>query len=180
MQGLKRGTVKLYPHDEKWHIQAEKTISVLSSVLGDTAKEIAHVGSTSINGIHAKPIIDIAVAVNNIDDILPFTDELEKCGIIFRGSDRDGQYLFVIGDFDKDTRSHHIHIVRKNSDEWDEYINFRDYLNAHPQKAAEYEALKLTLAEKFPDDRTSYTSGKSELISRLLKEAKGWKERNND
>ncbi len=176
MQGLKRGTVKLYPHDESWHTQAQKTIAVLSSVLGNTAKGIAHVGSTSIKGLHAKPIIDIAVAVDNIDDILPYEEKLREHDIIFRGSDREGAYLFVIGDFEKDTRSHHIHIIPHNSDTWEDYLNFRDYLNAHPQKAAEYETLKLALAEKFPDDRNSYTNGKAELIGRLLAEAKRWRE----
>ncbi len=175
MRGLKRGTVKLLAHDKMWKHDAQDVINTLRSVLGDTAQDIAHVGSTAINGIYAKPIIDILIAVNNIDDILPYIAELEKHAIIFRGSDREGQYLLVMGDFEKDTRTHHIHVVKEISEEHNNYINFRDYLNAHPHKAREYEKLKLTLAEKFPNDRNAYTDGKNELVAKLLSEAREWK-----
>ena len=65
MIGLKSGTVKLVQHQEEWHENAENVISVLKQLLGDTALDIQHVGSTAICSIHAKPIIDIAVAVHD-------------------------------------------------------------------------------------------------------------------
>ena len=76
MIGLKSGTVKLVQHQEEWHENAENVISVLKQLLGDTALDIQHVGSTAICSIHAKPIIDIAVAVHDIKDILPYIEEL--------------------------------------------------------------------------------------------------------
>ena len=69
--GLKRGTVRLAEHDPEWEQLARETIGRLRCVLGSVAKDIQHVGSTSIPGIKAKPIIDIAVAVQiNLKSII--------------------------------------------------------------------------------------------------------------
>ena len=173
--GMKRGTVYLEPHQKEWERAAEETIQTLKNILGSTVIDIQHIGSTSIKNISAKPIIDIAVAVKNFDDILSKRDELERNGIIYRFEESPKQLLFVMGDFEKDTRSHHIHVVLFGSDEWNNYINFRDYLNTHIASAKEYEAVKLRLAEQYPGDRIAYTGGKQEVIDKLLAEARVWK-----
>ena len=129
MIGLKRGTVELLPHQSQWKDEAAKTVMLLKSVLNDTAIDIQHVGSTSIDNISAKPIIDIAVGVPTLDSIKPYIETLSKNGIIFRKEYVKEQLLFVIGDFEKDTRTHHIHVVEWNGKAWNNYINFRDYLN---------------------------------------------------
>ena len=173
--GMKRGTVYLEPHQTEWERAAEETIQTLKSILGSVAADIQHIGSTSIRTISAKPIIDIAIAVNDYELILSKRDVLEKSNIVFRFDERPEQLLFVMGDFEKDTRSHHIHVVLYGSDEWNNYINFRDYLNSNIEAAREYESVKLRLAEKYPDDRIAYTDGKQEVIDRLLVEARVWK-----
>ena len=145
---MKRGTVYLEPHQSEWERSAEETIRTLKNILGSVAVDIQHIGSTSIRTISAKPIIDIAVAVNDYELVLNKCDELEKAEIVFRFDERPDQLLFVIGDFEKDTRSHHIHVVLYGSDEWNNYINFRDYLNTHIAAAKEYEAVKFRLAEQ--------------------------------
>ena len=172
---MKRGTVYLKPHQEAWERTAEETIRTLKNILGKTAADIQHIGSTSIKTISAKPIIDIAVAVNDFNDILSKREELEQNGIIYRFEESPGQLLFVMGDFENDTRSHHIHVVLYGSYEWNNYINFRDYLNSNIIAAREYEAVKFRLAEQYPDDRIAYTDGKQEVIDRLLAEARVWK-----
>ena len=172
---MKRGTVYLEPHQEEWERAAEETIRTLKNILGNSAADIQHIGSTSIRTIKAKPIIDIAVAVNDFEAVLQKRAELEKADVIFRFDERPEQLLFVMGDFEKDTRSHHIHVVLYGSDEWNNYINFRDYLNSNTEAAREYEAVKLSLAEQYPDDRIAYTDGKQEVIDRLLVEARVWK-----
>lgn len=166
--GLKRGVVELLPHQDIWEDIAKATISLLYDLLSGIAIEIQHVGSTAVRGISAKPIIDISVGVKKLEDILPYIQLLEKNGIVFRGEDVSDQYLFVIGDFEKDTRSHHIHAVEHNSVAWKNYIKFRDYLNEHPAKAKEYEELKQELAKLYPDDRVAYTSGKQKFIDEIL------------
>ena len=174
---MKRGTVYLEPHQKEWETTAEETIRTLKGILGDIAADIQHIGSTSIRTIKAKPIIDIAVAVNDFEAVLQKRAELEKADVIFRFDERPEQLLFVMGDFEKDTRSHHIHVVLYGSEEWNNYINFRDYLNSNIKAAREYETTKLRLSEQYPDDRIAYTDGKQEVIDRLLVEARVWKNR---
>lgn len=180
MLGLKRGKVELMEHQESWRTDALDAITSIKAVLGDAAIDVQHVGSTAINGIRAKPIIDIAVSVKTLDDVKPYIDALKQVGIVYRKQDVEGQLLFVMGDFGNDFRTHHIHVVVWASIQWCNYINFRDYLNAFGEKAKAYDALKLSLAEQFPQDRESYTNGKKEQIMQLLKEAHIWRENCKD
>lgn len=94
--GLRRGSVELVEHQEGWTDAGKECIRLLSSIPGEKAVAIEHVGSTAIPGIHAKPVIDIAVGVHSFDDVLECEDELAKHDIIFRGEDVPGQLLFVI------------------------------------------------------------------------------------
>lgn len=180
MLGLKRGKVKLTGHKDQWDIEADRTIKELKKLLPGLAIDIQHIGSTAIPSIRAKAIIDIVVALEDVSDIKDYIGTLEDHGYFYRGEDVHKQVLFVRGDLDKDYRTHHIHIVNWGSDEWKNYINFRDYLNTFPEKAALYGNLKESLAKKYPDDRASYTRGKQGLISKLLKEADQWRSKEKD
>ncbi len=175
MIGLKRGSVKLVTHQDQWNNEAKRTIKELKDLLGNTAIDIQHIGSTAIASIHAKPIIDIAIGVYNLIDIIPHIDVLGKNGFIFRGEDVPNQVLFVKGDFEKEFRTHHIHVMKWNGTEWNNYINFRDYLNAFPEKAMIYDELKQELAIQFPKERRQYTEGKQLLIDEFLEEAGLWR-----
>ena len=115
MLGLKRGAVKLCEHEKEWEIEAQNTICRLKTILGNVIKDIQHVGSTSIPSIKAKPIIDIAVAVDRFDDILAFEKELKDAGFYYRpNSDLGEQLLFAAGsvyDGTGDLQTHFIHVV---------------------------------------------------------------------
>lgn len=177
MIGLKRGTVKLCEHEKEWEIEAQNTISRLSKILGDVAKDIQHIGSTSILSIKAKPIIDIAVAVDDFKDILAFKKELKDVGFYYRPqSDLGDRLLFASGSLYEctgDLQTHFIHVVRTNSMDWKNYINFRDYLNSTPSVAKEYEDLKVSLAMQAPVDsgREKYLKGKHDFIVYTLRKA---------
>ena len=102
MIGLKRGTVRLYDHEKEWEIEAQNTISRLREILGDVIKDIQHVGSTSILSIKAKPIIDIALAVDDFHDILAFEKELRDNGFYYRPNSQvtiENQLLFACGNY---------------------------------------------------------------------------------
>lgn len=173
MIGLKKGTVKLVPHQKEWNENAENVVALLKRLLRDTALDIQHIGSTSISSIHAKPIIDIAVAVHDVNDIMPYVEVLKQHNIILHEEAVAGQVFFVMED--ADIRTHHIHIVKWDGAEWNNYINFRDYLNTDSEKAMMYDNFKLKLAMQFSNDRKRYTAGKQEIINRLLSEASVWK-----
>ena len=177
MLGLKRGTVILCEHEKEWEIEARNTIARLKEILGDVIKDIQHVGSTSILTIKAKPIIDIAVAVDDFNDILAFEKELKDDGFYYRPQvDLGEQLLFASGSFYEgtgDLQTHFIHVVRTNSMDWINYINFRDYLNSTPSVAKEYEDLKVSLASQAPIDsgREKYLKGKHDFIVYTLRKA---------
>ena len=176
MLGVKRGDVFLCPHEKAWEIEAENTIARLKSILGDVAKGIEHVGSTSIPTIMAKPIIDIAVAVDSFDAILAYEKELEAAGVYYRPnvSDRE-QLLFSCGSYYDGSgalQTHFIHVVLSDSEDWKNYIAFRNYLRKHEPVARQYEALKISLAKEFEGRREKYTPGKHGLITVILKKAR--------
>ena len=177
MIGLKRGTVKLCEHEKEWEIEAQNTISRLKKILGNVANDIQHVGSTAIPSIKAKPIIDIAVAVDDFNDVLALEKELKDEGFYYRPqSDLGDQLLFASGSLYEgtgDLQTHFIHVVRTNSMDWINYINFRDYLNSTPTVAKEYEELKVSLAMQAPIDsgREKYLKGKHDFIVYTLRKA---------
>ena len=173
--GLKRDLVELTEHNPKWKTLATQTIGLLWDIFGKTAKDIQHVGSTSIQWIKAKPIIDIAVAVKNLNEVEPLMPKLNDAGF-FKSKLHaiEGDILVCDDNELADTRSYHIHIVELGSIQWINYISFRDYLNENLNSAKEYERIKIISAEKHPSDRTAYTNDKEEVLIRLLHEAKIW------
>ena len=173
--GLKRGTVVLENHQSEWKENAEETISSLLDILEGTGVKIEHVGSTSVESIKAKPIIDIVIGTDDFVRILEKDGQLKKEGFILRQDERPEQLLYVRGDLDDDFITHHIHVVLIDSSQWHNYLNFRDYLNSNAEVAKEYESLKEELSLLYADDRKSYTEAKSEFISRLLQEAEIWR-----
>lgn len=175
MEGLKRGTVAVVPHDSRWQEEARQCMDALKKILGNDAAGMEHVGSTAIPGICAKPIVDIAVAVGDLQDMLKHNEALEEQGFYYRGQDHEGQLLYVCGDLEKDIRTHHIHVVLTESQAWKNYRNFRDYMNSHPEEAKAYAQLKQDLAAKYAEDRKAYTAGKQEFIDDVLRKAEEWR-----
>ncbi|MBQ6718106.1 MAG: GrpB family protein [Clostridia bacterium] len=177
MIGLKRGTVVLCNHEKQWETEAQNTIMRLKKILGPVIRDIQHVGSTAIKTIKAKPIIDIAIAVDCFDDVLVYKKQLEAAGFYYRpNSDLGEQLLFASGslyDGTGDLQTHFIHIVMSGSMDWINYINFRDYLNKNPDIAKQYEDLKVSLVAEAPIDngREKYLKGKHDFIVYTLRKA---------
>ena len=96
MNGLARGTVKLVPHQREWDKNAALTIKTLKYLLGDAAIDIQHIGSTAIEGICAKPIIDIVIGVQKLNDIQPYVEVLQERGFVFRGEDVSRQVDILV------------------------------------------------------------------------------------
>ena len=182
--GLKRGTVALVPHEAAWEAEAARTIEKLKGILGNTAVDMQHVGSTAIPTICAKPIVDIAVAVRDFAEINAMQEELEAQGFYRRSWNDEDQELFACGSYYDgigDKQTHFIHVVLANGAEWRNYLNFRDYLNANVAEAKAYEALKLSLAAANPEDagREKYTSGKHDFVREMLRKAEAWRQTKN-
>lgn len=173
--GLKRGTVAVEPHRIEWDIAAQEVINKLKDILKDDVVDLQHIGSTSIKNICAKPIIDIVVGVSSFDRMAVHNEELMANGIVYRRQDHPGQHLYACFDADNDIQTHFIHVVIYGEKQWKDYLNMRDYLNAHKDKAKEYSDLKEWLAKTYPEDRQAYTNGKSEFIETILQSAEEWR-----
>ena len=179
MLGLRRGTVALVPHETAWEEEAARTVETLKTLFGETAADVQHVGSTSVRAVMAKPIVDIAVAATDLDAALKKRDALSAAGFYYRPTELPEQLLFARGSYYEGTgeeQTHFIHVVRAGSKAWRDYLNFRNYLNAVPSAAKEYEALKLRLAAERPADpgRAYYLAGKQAFIARALVSALAW------
>jgi GrpB-like predicted nucleotidyltransferase (UPF0157 family) len=163
--GLERGIVKLAPYDAEWQRLFEEEKARIQAAIGQWVLDIQHVGSTSIPGVVAKPILDIGVAVENFEEASVCIEPLEQLGYEYHGENGiPRRHYFVMGD----PRTHHLHVNEVHSRDWENQVFFRDYLIQHPEFAQEYAALKLELAGRFPTDRDAYLEGKAPFIERVL------------
>jgi len=166
-------TIDVVPYDPCWaeHYQAER--EALRRVFGQEAFAFDHIGSTSIPGIKAKPVIDILVTVRDIGRMDAYQDTMIALGYQAKGEfGIPGRRFFIKGG--EEHRSHHVHIFERGHPEIARHLNFCAYLRANPVEAARYSALKEALAYKFRHDPESYTEGKSEMIREIDREALIW------
>jgi GrpB-like predicted nucleotidyltransferase (UPF0157 family) len=169
MIGLERGVVKLAPYTAEWKRLFEEEKARLQAAIGPYVLEIQHVGSTSIPGMMAKPILDIGVAVTSFEEARVCIQPIEQLGYEYRGEHGiPRRHFFVKGD----PRTHHLHMNEIDGREWENQVLFRDYLIQHPGLAREYAALKVELAQRYPTDREAYLSGKEPFIERVLEMAR--------
>ena len=168
MNGLKRGTVTLIQHKEEWSKIFNKDKNIILQILRNSVADIQHVGSTAIPGISAKPIIDILVGLKHISEAERFISEFEEKSYEFRpNASTQDRLLFIKGG--ENFRTHHIHVVQYDTNEWNRMIRFRDYLRENPNVAMEYKNLKEELAVKFPNNREEYTKGKESFVKKIEK-----------
>jgi GrpB-like predicted nucleotidyltransferase (UPF0157 family) len=170
MIGLHRGTVHLEPHDEEWHRLFENERERLLASIRDHSLPVQHIGSTSICGIAAKPILDIMIATKEFEPVLPFVADLEAVGYEFKGENGvPDRHFFGKGI----PRTVHLNVVPFNGTFWLSHLAFRDHLRQNPEAAREYEQLKIRLAAEHPTDRESYTNGKEEFVRSIIALAMG-------
>lgn len=170
MLGLTRGTIRIVPADPEWALAFAEEEARLRASMGLLVVDIQHVGSTSVPGLDAKPVIDIAMAVASLDNITRCRPGLMSLGYLDLGDDgRDGGYLFV-EESDPEVRTHHLHIVTWDDLQWTNYVRFRDRLRADDALRDEYGALKHTLQEAYARNRRGYTAAKEPFICRVLEQ----------
>ena len=165
--GLKVGTVKLEKYNPKWkdmYLEEEKK---LKEMFGDLALAIEHIGSTSIEGLSAKPIIDIAVGVRHLSDFDKVKEKFMVEPYSVKEDSTEGEILVRKGN--EDNRTHFIHVMEPGSKRYIESILFSDYLRKNIWALEKYEELKKDLAVKYADDRKKYTASKNEFINEIIK-----------
>jgi len=153
--------IEIVKYDPGWlDLYAEERERV-EAVLGDLAESIEHIGSTSVPGLSAKPIIDILVTVVHLGPVHPYIERLGSLGYTyFPVLGNAARYSFGRGV----PHTHHIHIVEHGSEEQFRLLAFRDHLRSHRETAWQYETLKRQLADRFHDNRQAYNQGKTDFI----------------
>ena len=165
--GLGRREVRLVSHDPRWAEGYRREAGRLRQALGAHALGIAHIGSTAVPGLPAKPLLDIMVAIASLeerDEVIPL---LERAGYEYRPHDTIPERLFFIAG-EPDARRVNLSLAAWNSAYWREHLAFRDILRARPDVAAAYAHLKANLAERYPNDRLAYTAAKGEFVAHVL------------
>ena len=164
---MKTETVQVVPYDPNWPSEFEAVRRELSQALGPLALSIEHVGSTSVPGLCAKPILDIDVVMENYDVFPQVLDALAKIGYRHEGNlgipEREA-FCYTGKDH---LRKHHLYVCPASSPELHRHLTFRDYLRTHPQDAAQYGRVKKTAAKLYPRDIDSYLRYKSACIRQI-------------
>lgn len=144
----------------------------LSEVFGENLLDIHHIGSTSVPGLKAKPIIDIMPIVKDIQVIDTLGEKMQELGYEAMGEYGIPQRRY----FRKggENRTHHVHVFEVGSEHIERHLAFRDYLRAHLDEATRYGDLKEALAKRYPEDIEAYMDGKNDYIKRVESQALLW------
>ncbi|MBS6475426.1 MAG: GrpB family protein [Clostridiales bacterium] len=161
----------LVAHNDKWKTYYDEMEAFLKDILSECQIErISHIGSTAIDGIWAKNIVDILIEISRDSDIEAAATILEANRFI-RMSAAAGRISFNRGYTKTGFAEKVFHVHLRYTGDHDE-LYFRDYLNEYTQTAKEYEALKLRLWKQFEHNRDAYTDAKAEFIRKWTNKAK--------
>ena len=157
--------IELEPYNPEWpHLFAQEA-ERLRHVFGDSLVEIHHIGSTSVPGLVAKPLIDIIPVVHNLDALAEMNPSMEQEGYIPMGElGIPGRRFFCKG---LGCRTYNVHVYQKGDPHIARHLKFRDILRERPDLAKDYGELKQRLAEEFREDRKAYTDAKTDFIRKV-------------
>ncbi len=162
-------SVVVMPYDEKWKSAFEEIKAEIENVIGDLIVGIEHVGSTSVEGLSAKPCIDIDVIIKDYSVFNDVVEKLATIGYIHKGNlgikDREA---FKYAD-KPHLQKHHLYVCPQQSEELHRHITFRNFLRENPEAARLYGSVKETAAQLFPDDIDKYIEYKSPYIEELYR-----------
>ncbi|WP_309598724.1 GrpB family protein [Staphylococcus caeli] len=163
--------VQIYQHE--WPKLFEKEANNICAILGKEIMAIHHIGSTSVPGLKAKPVIDILPVVKDVHVIDQYNEAMADLGYKSLGENGiKGRRFFKKGE---NPRTHHVHIFQKDAQhEIVRHLAVRDYLKAHVNTARDYGVLKESLAQKFPNDIEGYCDGKDAYVRQLERNALEW------
>jgi GrpB-like predicted nucleotidyltransferase (UPF0157 family) len=178
-------TIEVVDHEPGWASIFEREVEALARVFGDALLAIHHIGSTSVPMLAAKPVVDILVVLRETDTIDRFSAGMQRLGYRIRGECLDAEMPGTPGRFyySKDTggvRTHHVHVCAAGHRQVPDLLAFREFLRAHPARAAEYGALKRVLAQRHRADNVGYMRGKDDFIRALLEAAREWTSQGRD
>jgi GrpB-like predicted nucleotidyltransferase (UPF0157 family) len=164
--------IEVVAHDPAWTARFADLGRDLRAGLGDVALRIDHIGSTSVPGLAAKPIIDIQISVAAFEPLEAFKHPLERLGYVYRADNPERTKRYFREPPGRPRTHVHVRRAGSFSEQW--ALLFRDFLRAHRDVAVEYEAVKRRLAIQFRDDRHGYTDAKVPFMWQVIRQADEW------
>ena len=164
---MRTQNINIVSYDKKWKDEFNKISAELEKALGKTALKIEHVGSTSVEGMASKPIIDVDIVVENDEKVKEAIEKLAKVGYEHEGNlgIKDREAFKYEGK--EHLMEHHIYVCKKDSEELKRHLEFRDYLRQHPEEVKEYSAVKEKAAVLYPHNIEGYAKFKMPVIERI-------------
>ena len=167
--GPEKRDIKIVEYNPTWPKKFQEHAEIIRTALGSTALKIEHIGSTSVPGLAAKPIIDILVVVPNSSDEDAYLTQLESAGYVLRVREPDFYEHRMMRTPEKDV---HIHIYSPDSPEVERYLLLRDELQSNPEALTRYEAVKRELAENDWSDMNEYADAKTKVVEEIIESAR--------
>ncbi|MDM5192011.1 GrpB family protein [Bacillus hominis] len=172
--GITGDEIKLVNYTDEWKKEFSKVKHEIKENTHIEANRIEHIGSTAIEGMVSKPVIDILVAVDDLNAVEKrITDDFKSIGFLRLKVERPGEIIFAkFTDSTFQKRTHYIHLVEYEKGIWNNLIFFRDYLNANEEAKVEYKNLKLDYAKKHSVGIKKYTDHKESFVKGVFKKRK--------
>ncbi|MEK4628560.1 GrpB family protein [Solibacillus sp. FSL R7-0682] len=168
--GLKKEEVILVPYEKEWKNEYERVKKEILNYVNLEPNQIEHIGSTAINGMKAKPIIDILIGVEQLEEIdKTFYNGLQQAGFYRLKVERPNEVVcakFLDESFE--VKTHFIHLVEVNKEKWKQLLFFRDYLNANSDAKIQYETIKASFFMTDLKGINAYTDYKEEYVKGII------------
>lgn len=172
---MTRRRVEVVPYNPEWETLFENEKQLLKSIFLPAEVEIYHIGSTSVPGLSAKPIIDIMLAAHSLEQVEKATPAIESAGYVAKGENGIARRRYFQKHDENGVRKVHLHSYEKGSHQLYRHLVFRDYLRAHPGEASKYAEVKEKAAQKYEYDIESYIAEKSPIVKELEHKAMQWR-----
>lgn len=165
MLGLPKGEVFLVPWTDYWERDFKLEEERIQHKIGDYIIAVHYIGSTAVKHLSAKPILDVAIELDEFQDGKSCVSPLEEIGYSYMGTDiLPERHYFIKGE----PRTHQIHMYQRGSKYLIEQLKFRDYLRDNKETRIEYEQLKLNLSKRNKNDKHQYAEAKTDFVKSIL------------
>ncbi|HEX8241896.1 MAG TPA: GrpB family protein [Longimicrobium sp.] len=163
--GAEQRKIEIVDYDPEWPGKFEAHAGIIAGALGGTGLRIEHIGSTSVPGLAAKPIIDILVVVQDSADESAYLPQLEAAGYVLRVREPDWHEHRMFRTLERDV---HVHVYSANCPEIKRYLAFRDRLRGNADDHRRYEQVKRALAAREWSDMDAYAKAKTDVVESII------------